>query len=116
MGLHEHERFAYLDDFTSWWLHDTRIERRSCNQRSRPMPCCVASSGRCPPEDIGGLDRYMNALEVHGEHEFLERIETLREGQIDVNVLHVEADEWLIWLDRGFDRRAADERLQVLAR
>ena len=58
----------------------------------------------------------MNALEVHGEHQFLEWIETLREGQIDVNDLRVEADEWLIWLDRSFDRRAANKRLQTLAR
>jgi hypothetical protein len=57
----------------------------------------------------------MNALEVHGEHEFLEWIETLRKGQIDVNDLRVEADEWLIWLDRRFDRRAANERLGFVA-
>ena len=115
-GLHEHERFAYLYDFTSWWLHDVRVERRTCHQRSGPLPRCVAGSGRCPPEDAGGPKRYMNALEVHGEHEFLEWIETLREGQIDVGDLRVEADEWLIWLDRRFDRRAANERLRTLAR
>ncbi|MEX3967774.1 plasmid pRiA4b ORF-3 family protein [Paraburkholderia sp. EG286B] len=114
--LHDHERFAYLYDFTSWWLHDARVERRTCNQRSGPLPCCIAGSGRCPQEDSGGPERYMNALEVHGEHEFLEWIETLREGQIDVNDLRVEADEWLMWLDRGFDRRATNERLQILAR
>ena len=104
--MHEHERFAYVYDFTSWWLLDVRVERRTCNQRFRPLPRCVAGFGRCPPEDAGGPERYMNALEVHGEHEFLEWIETLREGQIDVNDLRVEADEWLIWLDRSFDRRA----------
>jgi hypothetical protein len=37
-GLHEHERFAYLYDFTSWWLHNVRVERRTCHQRSRPLP------------------------------------------------------------------------------
>ena len=58
----------------------------------------------------------MNALEVHSEHEFLEWIETLRGSQIEVNDLRVEVDEWLIWLDRCFDRRAANERLQTLAR
>ncbi|WP_201700356.1 IS1096 element passenger TnpR family protein [Paraburkholderia hiiakae] len=108
--------FAYLCDFTSWWLHDVRVERRTCAQRSSQLPRCVAGAGRCPPEDTGGPERYMNALEVHGEHEFFEWIETLREGQIDVNDLRVEADEWLIWLDRCFDRRAANERLQTLAR
>jgi hypothetical protein len=71
-GMHEHERFAYVYDFTSWWLHDVRVERRTCNQRFRPLPRCVAGSGRCPPDDAGGPEGYMNALEVHGEHEFLE--------------------------------------------
>ncbi|MDN7182229.1 hypothetical protein M0D69_30280 [Caballeronia sp. SEWSISQ10-4 2] len=58
----------------------------------------------------------MNALEVHSEHEFLEWIETLRGSQIEVNDLRVEVDEWLIWLDWCFDRCAANERLQTLAR
>jgi hypothetical protein len=115
-GPHEHERFAYVYDFNSWWLHDVRVERRTCNQQSRPLPRCVAGAGCCPPEDIGGPERYMNAMEVHGEYEFLEWIETLREGQIDMDDLCIEADEWLIWLDGRFDRRAANERLQTLAR
>jgi hypothetical protein len=25
-GLHEHERFAYVYDFTAWWLHDVRVD------------------------------------------------------------------------------------------
>jgi hypothetical protein len=58
----------------------------------------------------------MKALEEHGEYEFLEWLETLRENRIDLNDLRVEADEWLFWLDRRFDRRAANERLQTLAR
>jgi hypothetical protein len=37
-NLHEHERFTYLYDFTSWWLHDVRVERRTCNHRSTPLP------------------------------------------------------------------------------
>ncbi|HKR43258.1 MAG TPA: plasmid pRiA4b ORF-3 family protein [Paraburkholderia sp.] len=115
-GLREHERFVYVYDFNSWWLHDVRVERRMCDQLSRPPPRCIAGAGRCPPEDIGGPERYMNAMEVHGEYEFLEWIETLREGQIDMCDLRIEADEWLIWLDGRFDRRAANERLQTLAR
>ncbi|WP_430231436.1 hypothetical protein [Paraburkholderia tropica] len=58
----------------------------------------------------------MNALEVHGEHVFLEWIQTLRKGPIDLNDLRIEVDEWLIWLNRGFDRRAANERMQTLSR
>lgn len=105
-GLHEHERFVYLYDFTSRWLHDVRVERRTRNQRARLLRC-VAGTWRCPPEDAGGPECYMNALPVHGEHEFLEWIETLREGEIAVNDLRVEAYEWHVWVDRRFDLRAA---------
>jgi hypothetical protein len=114
-GLHVHERFAYVYDFSSWWLHDVRVERRTCNQRSRPLPRCIAGSGHCPPEDAGGPERYMVAREEHGEFEFFEWLETLCENRIEVNDLRVEVDEWLIWLDRCFDRRAANERLRALA-
>ena len=57
----------------------------------------------------------MTALEEHGEFEFFEWLGTLREKPIEVNNLRVEADEWLFWLDRRFDRRAANERLHTLA-
>src|ERR1700709_1443744 len=56
-NLHEHERFTYLYDFTSWWLHDVRVERRTCNLRSTPLPRSVAGAGRCPPEDAGHTER-----------------------------------------------------------
>ena len=115
-GLHEHERFAYVYDFSAWWLHDVRVEKRTYNQRSKTLPRCIAGAGRCPPEDTGGPERYMKALEEHGEYEVLEWLETLRENRIEVNELCVQADEWLTWLDRCFDRRAANERLQTLAR
>lgn len=115
-GLHEHERFAYVYDFTAWWLHDVRVERRTHNQRPKTAPRCIARAGGCPPKHTGGPERYMKALENHGEYEFLEWLETLRENRIDLNDLRVEADKWLFWLDRSFDRRAANERLQTLAR
>jgi hypothetical protein len=70
-GLHEHERFAYLYEFTSRRLHDVRVGRRTRNQRARLLGC-VVGNWRCPPEDAGGPKCYMNALAVHGEHEFLE--------------------------------------------
>jgi hypothetical protein len=58
----------------------------------------------------------MKALDEHGEYKFLEWLETLRENWLEVNDLRVEVAEWLIWLDRCFDRQAANERLQTLAR
>lgn len=46
-GLHEHERFAYVYDFTAWWLHDVRVERRTHNQRPKALvQISVASEKR----------------------------------------------------------------------
>ena len=95
-GLHEHERFAYVCDFTAWWLHDVRLERRTHTQRSTRVPRCIADAGRCPPEHAGGPERYMKALENHGEHQFLAWPEALRDNCMEVNDLRVEVDEWLL--------------------
>lgn len=43
-GLHELERFAYVYDFTAWWLHDVRLERRTHTQRSTGVPRCIAGA------------------------------------------------------------------------
>ncbi|KDP85191.1 hypothetical protein CF70_015130 [Cupriavidus sp. SK-3] len=52
--------------------------------------------------------------EERSEYEFVEWIESLREGPIVVDELRDEVDEWLVWLDRRFDRRTANDRLQEI--
>ena len=60
-GLREHEGFIYVYDFNAWWRHDTRVERRLLRQQPAPLPRCVAGCGPCPPEDIGGIEGYLEA-------------------------------------------------------
>ncbi|WP_317923820.1 plasmid pRiA4b ORF-3 family protein, partial [Cupriavidus sp. TA19] len=55
-ALREHEAFFYVYDFNAWWRHDIRVERRVPAQHIELLPRCVAGSGACPPEDIGGVE------------------------------------------------------------
>ncbi|MCY0854004.1 plasmid pRiA4b ORF-3 family protein [Cupriavidus sp. D39] len=113
-GLREHEGFIYVYDFNAWWRHDIRVERRLLRQQPAPLPRCVAGCGPCPPEDIGGIEGYLESKEERSEYEFLEWIESLREGPIVLDELRDEVDKWLVWLDRRFDRRTANDRLQEI--
>ncbi|MFS8979823.1 plasmid pRiA4b ORF-3 family protein [Cupriavidus necator] len=58
-ALREHEAFFYVYDFNAWWRHDIRAERRVLTQHIELLPRCVAGSGACPPEDVGGVEDYL---------------------------------------------------------
>lgn len=113
-ALREHEAFFYVYDFNAWWRHDIRVERRVLSQESVLLPRCVAGCGACPPEDIGGVERYLEVRESWGEWEFMEWIESLRERSIELDELRDEVDQWLTWLDRRFDRQIVNDRLRQL--
>ncbi len=113
-ALREHEAFLYVYDFNAWWRHDIRVERRVLRQDSVLLPRCVAGSGGCPPEDIGGVERYLELGEGWNEWEFMEWIESLRERSIDLDELRDEVDQWVTWLDRRFDRKVVNDRLRQL--
>ncbi|QBY55233.1 plasmid pRiA4b ORF-3 family protein [Cupriavidus oxalaticus] len=114
LALREHEAFLYVYDFNVWWRHDIRVERRVLRQDSVLLPRCVAGSGGCPPEDIGGVERYLELGEGWSEWEFMEWIESLRERSIDLDELRDEVDQWVTWLDRRFDRKVVNDRLRQL--
>ncbi|CAG2160853.1 plasmid pRiA4b ORF-3 family protein [Cupriavidus numazuensis] len=110
--LREHEGFVYMYDFNAWWRHEIRMERRMLRQRPGQLPRCVAGCGPCPPEDIGGIERYLEARDEHSEYEFLDWIESLRERPVVLEDLRDEVDRWLTWLDRRFDRQTVNDRLR----
>ena len=58
-----------------------------------------------------GIERYLEAKDERSEYEFLDWLESLREGPIVLDELRDEVDQWLVWLDRHFDRRTANDRL-----
>lgn len=64
----------YLYDTGDRWQHDLLFEDVLDPDPSRKVPICIAGERACPPEDIGGITGYNNALEVikdpnHPEHD-----------------------------------------------
>jgi hypothetical protein len=112
--LREHEGFVYVYDFNAWWRHEIRVERRRLRQHPGRLPRCVAGCGPCPPEDMGGIESYMEARDERSEYEFLDWLESLREEPIVLEDLRDEVDGWLTWLDRRFDRQIVNDRLREL--
>ncbi|SOZ05292.1 conserved hypothetical protein [Cupriavidus taiwanensis] len=74
-ALREHEAFSYVYDFNAWWRHDIRVKRRVLREDIELLPRCVAGCGACPPEDIGGVERYLELGERWNEWEFMEWLE-----------------------------------------
>ncbi len=80
----------------------------------------------CMTSTRGGVTRYGwsgvccgNILadfprDERGEYEFLDWIESLREGPIVLEDLRDEVDQWLTWPDRRFDRQIFNDRLRRL--
>ncbi|WP_349604919.1 hypothetical protein [Cupriavidus sp. DF5525] len=92
-ALREHEGFVYVYDLNAWWRHDIRVERRTLEQHPEVRRRCVAGSGARPPEDVGGLERYLEVREKRSEWELLNRLESLRERAIELDELRDEVDE-----------------------
>jgi hypothetical protein len=55
-------RYAY--DFGDGWEHSIKIERLLDAQPGILYPRLIQTSGRCPPEDVGGLWGYAEFLDV----------------------------------------------------
>ena len=68
------ERFLYVYDFGDNWRHDVVIEEIRDGDAEIDYPAFVDGARRCPPEDVGGTDGFMEFLEAvldpgHNEHE-----------------------------------------------
>lgn len=51
---------TYLYDFGDDWQHTIRLEKVEPAGQSAPSgPRCIKGRGACPPEDIGGIGRYL---------------------------------------------------------
>jgi len=115
-GFRVHERFVYEYDFISAWLHDVRVEKILHEIEGIQVPVCRAGVGACPPEECGSPERYMHALDEHGEFDFYEwldeRFKQVRRD-LDVEDFRDELEAWRPWVERAFDRKAANARLRA---
>ena len=108
-----HERIVYEYDFHCDWLHDIRVEKILPAPARQGLPVCTAGVGDCPPEDSGPADRFMEALDDHSGEDFVEWVEELLEKpDLDRSELCDGLNAWRPWIDRRFDRHAANARLR----
>jgi hypothetical protein len=55
-------KFYYEYDFGDCWEHEIKVKKIETNKEYK-HPQCLDGSRNCPPEDIGGVWRYMDVLE-----------------------------------------------------
>ena len=61
--LDKFNKVEYIYDFGDYWKHDIIVEE-IIEDYIYEYPKCIESEGNCPPEDIGGVEEYMEFLEV----------------------------------------------------
>lgn len=83
-------KFRYEYDFGDSWEHELIVEKILLAEKGVRYPLCIAGKRACPPEDVGG---------VWGYEDFLRAI---------ANPKHPEHDEYLEWIDGGFDPERFD--------
>ena len=67
------DRFVYVYDHDDNWRHDVMVEWVGDGDPKIEYPTFVGGARRCPPEDVGGPDGFMDFLEAvldpsHEEH------------------------------------------------
>ena len=67
------DRFVYVYDYGDNWRHEVIVEEVRDGDPDIEYPAFVDGARRCPPEDVGGPDGFMDFLEAildpaHEEH------------------------------------------------
>ena len=88
----EVERFLYVYDFGDNWRHDIFIESVRDGEADVDYPAFVGGERRGPPEDVGGVDGFMEVLEAA------------------LDPFHEEHQRMVTWYGRPFDPVDIDER------
>ena len=58
------DRFVYTYDYGDNWRHDVIVEEVRDGGPDMEYPAFVDGARRCPPEDVGGPDGFMDFLEA----------------------------------------------------
>jgi hypothetical protein len=85
----------YLYDFGDSWEHVIKIEKRLDNTTTEELPLLLDATGRCPPEDVGGVPGYAEYLDAIGDpaHPEHEQMLIWGPGRFDPNVVNRKALE-----------------------
>ena len=58
------DRFVYVYDYGDNWRHEVIVEEVRDGDPDIEYPAFVDGARRCPPEDVGGPDGFMDFLEA----------------------------------------------------
>lgn len=86
-------RFLYQYDFGDGWMHKLVVEDILEREAGKPDLACLAGDRACPPEDCGGTRGYAEMLEVIGDPDHEEYLDTMTwlGGRFDPDTFDVEA-------------------------
>ena len=82
--------FTWIYDFGDHWTHKIHVERVNDMPAELKLrsPMCLAGSGACPPEDVGGAPGYAEFLRAIADPE------------------HPQHDDMTEWIEGPFDPEA----------
>jgi hypothetical protein len=69
LNLSVGDRMGYCYDFGDNWQHQLLLEAILTPVPKVLYPTCLSGERRCPPEDVGGIDGYVELLEAIGDPE-----------------------------------------------
>lgn len=73
-------KIIYTYDYGDNWQHEVTV-KKAIPDYGKNYPVCLMGEGNAPPEDVGGIDGYMNFLEIMKNPEHTEYENTLRWSQ-----------------------------------
>lgn len=117
LGLRVQEKFLYEYDFGDNWQHQLRLEAISPSAPHQLYPVCIAGKRSVPPEDCGGVWRFMELRQHYSVGYVLELLSKIvTEDAIAVAEHYEEIQASFEWLSLdSFERCAVNCRLQQYA-
>ena len=102
------DQFVYTYDYGDNWRHDVIVEEVRDGEPDREYPAFVDGARRCPPEDVGGPDGFMDFLEAvldpaHEQHRDMVRWYGGRSTR-SASTRSVRASAWRTWCAGGAAR------------
>lgn len=70
--------FHYVYDFGDYWHHVIKVEKVATALPDFDYPFFLTGTGRCPPEDIGGVPGYAEYLAALADPDYPDRDDYLR--------------------------------------
>jgi phage pi2 protein 07 len=73
-------KIDYIYDFNDRWQHEIELEKITCDL-DMPHPILIRARGKCPPEECGGIEGYVNFMRAFKDTHHPEHKETLAWGR-----------------------------------